>query len=156
MHYETLDELIDTHFFRPFYKKVPTQILRITAAVVQQYGPRIVDREGRVHEVKVGRSICKGIDGELWTTSNEHVEQLRVAVSGPDAEGFVDYVSKKRAPVLVAWSGEPVSFVTSEGPWESFAACYLTWNGIRGSDADIRIIEKPIFECSYGPWEEDR
>jgi hypothetical protein len=145
----TGEEVLTSHTFRPAVKIAPTLIRPMTQQDVEAMGASFLDLEGRAQRVEIGRFLCVGIEGERWTCSANSLAE-RIAIGTPDAEGFVPYLMRHPHVVLVTIVSEPFRLLVGDDTWESRDnGGVITWNGKRGDELMMRVIQGRIFDRTY-------
>jgi hypothetical protein len=109
-----------------------------------------LDLEGRTHEVKLGRCICIGSQGERWTCSVESLKRDRYPVSESDAQGYRDYKMKQSQSVHCFDLPFPFTLL-HKGEWlcEESSGGIITWNGQHGEALDMRVVRRGVFTATY-------
>jgi len=107
------------------------------------------DLEGREHQVVIGRCICRGVNGERWSSSLASVERDRYAVGEPDAQGYQLHYMVRPNPVLCFAIPHRFGLIGEKGIWLCKERGFITWNGKQGKELDMRVIEYDIFESTY-------
>ena len=133
--------------FRRAIKTAPTRIKPVTEQDVALLGPTFCDLEGRKQRIEIDRYLCVGIQGERCTCSERSMSE-RIAISGPDAEGFCLYHQREPRPVLVTCIDEPFRLTLKNEVLKSQAGA-ITWNGRLGDQLTMRVVAKSIFVLTY-------
>jgi hypothetical protein len=147
----TPEIVIRRYQWTSWVKNTPTKIRPFTEQDRTTIGPTFCDLEGREHQVIVGRALCVGLQGERWTTSIASLERDRVAVSGPDSEGFRLYQMRNPQPVKVFDVPHPFMLVVRGESWscEDAVGGYITWNGKQGAELVMRVNQRSTFQATY-------
>lgn len=154
MHILTAEGVVANHHPERWCKTASTRIKKIlTQADIQaEPDPFFFDLEGRRHEVTIGRCICIGVEGERWTSSLASVERERIPVSEADEQGYREYRMKEPTPVLCFDIPFPFMLrLAGKADWHCSdpTGAFITWNGKTGTDLDMRVIKRSIFEKTY-------
>lgn len=112
------------------------------------------DLEGRLIRAKVGRCLCRGIEGELFDCSLwslQHERELVDPAQEPDAEGFREYRMRAPRPIWYLVLDFPFRLAKPNGDvWESQPdGGVITWNGKSGSSCVMQVKKTSIFMKSY-------
>ena len=149
-------EQVITHYqYRIWRKTASTRIKQILTEVDVQaeLEPFFFDLEGRRHEIKIGRCICRGVEGERWTTSVESLLRDRYPVGEKDADGYQEY--KMKNPRAVFCFDIPFPFIlriAGKADWQcsDTVGAIITWNGeTENKLLDMRVVKKSVFEKTY-------
>ncbi|HLW03901.1 MAG TPA: hypothetical protein VKT82_34960 [Ktedonobacterales bacterium] len=139
-----------------FKQAIKTATLRIRPFTKEdeQTFPPTRDLEGRLIKAKVGRCLCIGVEGELFTCSLWSVQNEREPVhlaQEPDAEGFREYRMRDPRPIWYLTLDVPFKLKRPDGDvWESQAdGGVITWNGEVGSACVMRVLKTSIFVKTY-------
>jgi hypothetical protein len=143
----TAEDVLATLTFRRAVKTAPVRIRPFTEEDVRTIGPSFFDLEQRPQRVEVGRYLCIGSSNEQWTCSEKSMA-ARLPISKPDSEGFRLYVQRDPQPVFVTLIDGPFCLTLLSDRWESEAGV-ITWNGQRGDNLIMRVVEKNIFYQTY-------
>lgn len=142
-----VEEVITTYTFQLAVKTAPTKIRPIKEEDVVLLGTSFFDLEKRVQQVAVGRYLCVGVNGEMWTCSEKSMQE-RQAISENDLDGFCLYVMRQPVPILATIVDEPFCLRVRDDRWESQGGA-ITWNGKYGNDLSMRVIAQSIFDRTY-------
>jgi hypothetical protein len=152
----TFDQVIAGYPSSLWKKTATTRVKKLlTLADVDSEPQRVfMDLEGRKHELKVGRCICIGVEGEMWTCSLASLERERIPVGEPDEQGYQDYQQKH--PLTLLCFDVPTAFtllLPKGEPWvcEDLSGGIVTWNGEWGDKLIMRVIQRSIFHKTYSP-----
>lgn len=146
----TPDQIIAEYSYTVWIKNTSTRI-KVIQEADRQRETSFLDSEGRTHEVKIGRCICVGPQGERWTCSVESLERDRYPVSTEDSEGYRQYRMKHPQPVRCF--DIPFSFILQRdnGNWQcdDIDGGIVTWNGKTGEGLDMRVVMRSAFAVTY-------
>lgn len=152
----TPDQLIQNYTSSLWMKCATTKIKIINESDMQKEAS-FVDREGRTHDVIIGRCICVGAQGERWTCSVQSLQRDRYPVTEEDSEGYREYALIR--PQCVAVFDIPFPFTLQHnGLWhcDDNSGGFITWNGVVGTVLVMRVVMRSAFMLSYSPCETNR
>lgn len=151
--YETILKMYPADEFKQAIKTGTLMIRPFTEEDERNFPPTR-DLEGRLINVQVGRCLCVGVEGELFSCSVWSVENEREPVNPelpPDTQGFREY--RIRNPHPIRYIILDYAFRLHRAPddvWSSQRdGAVITWNGKTGAECSMRVIKTSIFLTTY-------
>ena len=150
----TPELVIDLYPFPVALKTAPTLCRPITARDIAVMGDAFTDLEGTTQRVEIGRWLCKGVQGELWTCSEKSMGEREIFLGTyVDSEGFTLYRMRHPSPVHATVLTEPFTLDVRGKKWSGQEdGGVITWNGETGEALLMRVITRGIFDATY-TWE---